>query len=138
MRPLGINKSFHVVLNNLTLADAEYLTDQKKKNKQLSSLAPSAFQIIHFTAYLLMDTRHFINTCIKSNFLQPCDFFIFSHIFAHSAAQIVLAYTRRESKHLAFLSPTPLCLFKDDLCIQLSCSMKIITQGDTKHTQNLL
>lgn len=75
MRPLGINKSFHVVLNNLTLADAEYPTDQKKKTNS----APSAFQIIHFTAYLLMDTRHFINTCIKSNFLQPCDFHFFSY-----------------------------------------------------------
>lgn len=40
MRPLGINKSFHVVLNNLTLADAEYPTDQKKKN-QLSSFSIS-------------------------------------------------------------------------------------------------
>lgn len=44
MGPLGINKSFHVVLNNLTLTDAECLTDQKEK-------CSASFSISHYSFY---------------------------------------------------------------------------------------
>lgn len=134
MRPLRINKYFHVILNNIILTDSEHLTEKKKKCIASFSISHYSFYCLHTEGYRIFNYT-FNKHVFKAIFLSLM-ILIFSHIFFHGTPQTILAYIRRELTLLATLSPTTLCPFKADSCIQLSCSMRIITQGDTKCIQN--